>query len=133
MPNILVVEDDKDLNSAYCMILKIAHHTIESAFDGQEALDKLERFEPDLILLDLLMPIKSGLDFLQQFDVTKHPNTKLIIFTNLDNSPEIHEAFKLGADQCIVKAGTSPAGLIEVVNSVLSQKSKKASRAKQQA
>jgi DNA-binding response OmpR family regulator len=125
MPNILVVEDDKDLNSAYCMILKIAHHTIESAFDGQEALDKLEHFEPDLILLDLLMPIKSGLDFLQQYEVTKHPGTKLVIFTNLDNSPEIHEAFKLGADQCIVKAGTSPAGLIEVVNGVLKQRGAK--------
>jgi len=119
MANILVVEDDKDLNSAYRMILKIAHHNVASAFDGQEALDKLAEFEPDLILLDLLMPIKSGLDFLQQFDVSKHPDTKLVIFTNLDNSPEIHEAFKLGADQCIVKAGTSPAGLIEVVSGVL--------------
>lgn len=133
MANILVVEDDKDLNSAYRMILKIAHHKIESAYDGQQALDKLKIFEPDLILLDLLMPIKSGLDFLQQFDAAKHPATKLVIFTNLDNSPEIHEAFKLGADQCIVKAGTSPAGLIEVVNGVLKQKDPKRQPAQQKA
>jgi DNA-binding response OmpR family regulator len=117
--NILVVEDDKDLNNAYCKILTIAHHNVEAAFDGDQALQKLEGFEPDVILLDMLMPIKSGLEFLQQFDANAHPAAKLVIFTNLDNSPEIHEAFKFGADQCILKAGTSPAGLIEVVNNVL--------------
>ena len=131
MANILIVEDDKDLNNAYTIILNKEGYHVESAFDGQEALDKLKTFEPDLILLDLLMPIKSGLEFLQQFDATKYPDTKLVIFTNLDNSPEIHQAFKLGADQCIVKAGTSPAGLIEVVNGVLGRNTTR--RAKQAA
>jgi DNA-binding response OmpR family regulator len=49
--NILVVEDDKDLNNAYCIILSNEGHTVASAFDGQEALEKVKSFEPQLILL----------------------------------------------------------------------------------
>jgi DNA-binding response OmpR family regulator len=51
LANILVVEDDHDLNNAYCLILKHEGHEVVSAFDGQEALDKLKDFEPDLVLL----------------------------------------------------------------------------------
>src|SRR5947209_11668889 len=98
MANILVVEDDKDLNNAYKIILESEGYTVEAAFNGQEALKKLENFEPDLILLDLLMPIMGGLEFLQHYDlVHQHQDVKVLIFTNMENSPEVTEAYDLGA------------------------------------
>ncbi|MDB5175962.1 MAG: DNA-binding response regulator VicR [Candidatus Saccharibacteria bacterium] len=119
MANILVVEDDKDLNNAYCIILENQGYTVESAFDGQEALDKLKDFEPNLILLDLLMPIMGGLEFLQHFDLKAHPAVKVLIFTNMENSPEVAEAYKLGAHRCIIKSWTAPHNLAKVINEAL--------------
>jgi two-component system response regulator VicR len=117
---IFIVEDDQDLNSAYRLILSKEGHTVDSAFNGDEALEKVSDFNPDLILLDLLMPVKSGVEFLQEYDVVnKHPDVKVLIFTNLEHASEIHEAFRLGANQCIIKAWTAPQGLVKIVNDVL--------------
>lgn len=121
MAKIFIVEDDQDLNFAYKMILTKEKHVVETAFNGDDALQKLDHFEPDLILLDLLMPVKSGVEFLQEYDVVRdHPSVKVLIFTNLEHAAEIHEAFRLGADQCVIKAWTAPQGLIKVVNDILS-------------
>jgi two-component system response regulator RegX3 len=120
MANILIVEDDKDLNRAYQMILRREKHTIEAAYNGAEALEKLQTFTPDLVLLDLLMPVKSGVDFLRDYDIRyKHPDVRVVVFTNLENSPQINEAFGLGAYKCVIKSWTAPNGLVKVVNDVL--------------
>ncbi len=120
MAQILVVEDDRDLNNAYCIILRNEGHEIEAAFDGKEALAKLKHFTPDLILLDLLMPVMGGLEFLQNYDLLKtHQNVKVLIFTNMENSPEVSEAYKLGAHRCIIKSWTAPHNLAHVVTDAL--------------
>lgn len=120
MANILIVEDDKDLNFAYRLILERESHTVESAFNGEEALQKLQSFDADIILLDLLMPIKSGVEFLQSYDIVhEHPEVKILVFTNIDNAPEINEALRLGANKCIIKAWTSPQGLIKLIDNML--------------
>lgn len=120
MAKIFIIEDDPDLHQAYKLILGREGHQVDGAYNGDEALEKLSHFEPDLILLDLLMPIKSGVEFLQEYDVVhNHPTVKVLIFTNLEHASEIHEAFRLGADQCVIKAWTAPQGLIKVVNDIL--------------
>lgn len=121
MARILIVEDDRDLNAAYSTILQSEGHEVASAYDGKEALDKLKDFDPQLILLDLLMPIMGGLEFLQHYDLLKaHPNVKVLIFTNMENSPEVAEAYKLGAHRCIIKSWTAPHNLAKVVSDTLS-------------
>jgi len=120
--NILIVEDDKDLNNAYTIILNKEGYTVESAFDGQEALDKLTSFKPQLILLDLLMPIMGGLEFLKQFNLKNHPDVKVLIFTNMENSPEVTEAYSLGAHRCIIKSWTAPHNLARVITDALESK-----------
>jgi DNA-binding response OmpR family regulator len=123
LARILVVEDDHDLNKAYSIILKHEGHEVVEAFDGKEALKKLENFKPDLILLDLLMPIMGGLEFLQKSDLPKqHKNVKVLIFTNMENSPEVAAAYKLGAHRCIIKSWTAPHNLARVVNDTLHSK-----------
>lgn len=123
MAKILVVEDDQDLNRAYGIILRHEGHDVVAAFDGQEALDKLADFTPDLILLDLLMPVMGGLEFLQQWSGTKkNPHAKVLIFTNMENSPEVAEAYKLGAHRCIIKSWTAPHNLAKVISDSLDGK-----------
>lgn len=119
MADILVVEDDKDLNNAYSIILEHDGHKVVSVFNGKEALKALKDFEPQLILLDLLMPVMGGLEFLQKFDLEKRQNTKVLIFTNMENSPEVNEAYSLGAHRCIIKSWTAPQNLTHVINEAL--------------
>jgi len=129
---IFIVEDDLDLNAAYRMILSKEKHEVDSAFNGDEALAKVAKFKPDLILLDLLMPVKSGVEFLQEYDVVnKHKDVKVLIFTNLEHASEIHEAFRLGANQCVIKAWTAPQGLVKIVSDVLATKLAEEATAKQ--
>jgi len=126
--NILIVEDDVDLNAAYKIILENEKdYTVRSAFNGQEALEALKSFEPDLILLDLLMPIMGGLEFLQNYELQKkHPHVKVLIFTNMENSPEVNEAYKLGAHRCIIKSWTAPQNLARVITDALNEKTSEA-------
>jgi DNA-binding NarL/FixJ family response regulator len=86
-------------------------------------LKKAKTFTPDLILLDLLMPVMGGLEFLQQYRLSKeHSKVKVLIFTNMENSPEVDEAYKLGAQRCIIKSWTAPHNLARVVSDTLEGK-----------
>lgn len=125
MANILVVEDDKDLNKAYKIILEKAGHQVQTAFNGEEALKKIKQFEVQLILLDLLMPVMGGLEFLQNYDLnSSHPKVKVLIFTNMETSSDVTRAYDLGAYRCIVKSWTAPQNLARVVDDALSGKLK---------
>ena len=123
MAKILIAEDEKALNDAYVMILKHAGHTVKSALDGAEALKITEKFEPDVILLDLRMPEVGGIEFLEQYKLPeKHPKVKVIIFSNLDMQKEIDLAFKLGAAKYMLKSWASPKELTAMIEAQLSSK-----------
>ncbi len=116
---VLIVEDDKDLNRAYGLILRHFGYQVETAFNGQEALTKNRQFCPDIILLDLLMPIMGGLEFLKQFKKDPENTAKVLIFTNMENSPEVNEAYELGAHRCVIKSWAEPQNLSRLVNDAL--------------
>ncbi len=117
MANILVVEDNTALNEAYELILTSEGHKVTVAHDGEEGLNTLKSFEPDLILLDLLMPKLDGLGFLKQYrKLYPKSETKIVVLTNLDQDKEITAALNLGAYKYIVKARTSPKQLAINVN-----------------
>jgi len=120
MANILIVEDERNLNEAYQMILKNEGHDIRAAYDGTEALEITKDMEPDLILLDLRMPKMGGVEFLKKYDLkNNHPKVKVVIFSNLDTQKEIDEAYGLGAEKYMLKAWASPKELIQLVNNLL--------------
>ena len=67
-PKLLVVEDDAGIREPLCKVLKKrGHHIVEQAADGQEGLDKLQAFKPDLVLLDYHMPKMTGLGMMEQY------------------------------------------------------------------
>ncbi len=119
MSKVLIVEDDKDLNNAYSLILNHFGYSVETAFNGKEALRKIKQFAPDIILLDLLMPIMGGLEFLKQFKKDPTNKAKVLIFTNMENSPELTEAYELGAHRCVIKSWAEPQNLNRLVSDAL--------------
>jgi DNA-binding response OmpR family regulator len=110
---ILVVEDEDLLRESYLTILSTEPYDVEVAKNGQEALDKCKKKVFDLILLDLMMPVLSGVSFLERFDNTGA--TKVIILSNLSSGEDLEKALQLGAQENIVKASLSPRELLSKV------------------
>lgn len=115
-PNILVVEDDLALNDAYKLILTSAGYVVQTAFNGEEALAAAKLQEPDIIFLDLRMPVMDGIGFLKEYQPKElHPQVKIIVFSNYDMQREVDEAYTLGAERYVLKAWASPKELVKIV------------------
>jgi two-component system, OmpR family, response regulator ResD len=112
MANVLVVEDNKTLNQAYKLILQRENHDVRVAFNGKEALELAKLNDPELILLDMLMPVMNGVEFIEHYKPADHPKTTIIILSNLNEDSEVQRALELGAQKYILKASTSPQELI---------------------
>jgi DNA-binding response OmpR family regulator len=119
MVNILVVEDNESLNEVYKLILGKAGYTVKTAFNGAEAIKTLQKYSPDLILLDMLMPEMGGLAFLKRYNPQKKFKGKIIIMSNLDEDDDIKEAQKYGVHEYVLKASLTPSELISRVKSAL--------------
>jgi len=112
MRKILVVEDEDLLRESYRIIISTEPYDVDTAKNGQEALDKCAEKTYDLILLDLMMPVLDGVGFLERFD---NPDTKVVILSNLSTGEVLEKALKLGADSNIIKASLSPRDLLSKV------------------
>jgi CheY-like chemotaxis protein len=120
MARVLIVEDERTLNEAYELVLKREGHDVEVAYNGEEALKVFKEHNPELVLLDLRMPKMDGVEFLTHLQPEKkHPEVKIIIFSNYDDQKEIDSAFKHGANRYILKAWSSPKELAKVVKETL--------------
>lgn len=115
-PTVLIVEDDITLNEAYKTILSMAEYTVCTAFNGEEALIVAEQNNPDIILLDLRMPVMDGIGFLETYQPKKnHPEVQVVVFSNYDMQHEVDTAYTLGADRYILKARATPKELLKLV------------------
>lgn len=115
-PTILIVEDDIPLNDAYKTILETANYTVHTAFNGEEALEVARQQSPDIIFLDLRMPVMDGIGFLKEYKPKQnHPDVHIIVFSNYDMQAEVDEAYELGADRYVLKALAAPNDLLKIV------------------
>lgn len=123
-PSILIVEDEPTLNEAYITLLQQAGYQARSAHNGAEALSLLEQEEPDIIFLDLRMPVMDGIEFLKHYQPReKHPSVEIIVFSNYDMQKEVDEAYQLGAHRYILKAWASPKEFLRIIEDTLTAKS----------
>jgi DNA-binding response OmpR family regulator len=102
---VMIVEDDSVLANALELALRDEGYEISVATDGEEAERMIKKELPDLILLDLLLPIKNGFEVLKV--MRQSPDTKdidVVILTNFEQETSIDEGMKLGAKDYIVKA-----------------------------
>jgi two-component system, OmpR family, response regulator VicR len=113
MKKIAIVEDEKSLAQAYKTILENHGYEVFVAYDGEEALEVVEKHSPDLVLLDLKMPRMNGLEFLRH--LKQNTTTKIIVFSNQDTQTDIDEAFRLGAKHYLLKSWAAPQDLVKVV------------------
>jgi DNA-binding NarL/FixJ family response regulator len=116
---VLIIEDEQLLNEAYARVLTSAKISLLQAYNGKEALEILKKEKPDIILLDLRMPVMDGIEFLKQLKPKETmPETKIIVFSNYDDQHEIDEAFSLGAMHYMLKAWATPDELVKLIREV---------------
>lgn len=121
MKKILIAEDDKFLANAYRLKLTKAGFDVQIVGDGAELLTTLETFVPDLILLDLVMPVMDGFSTLENLRSNpKYKSITVIVASNLGQKEDIDRATNLGATDFVVKSDISLNMLIEKINKLIS-------------
>lgn len=98
----LVVEDEKDLNSVISKHLKKSGYSVDSAFNGEEAMEFLAVATYDVILLDIMMPVMNGYEFLAKARAKKI-DVPVLILTAKDEVDDVVKGLDLGADDYLVK------------------------------
>lgn len=120
MQRVLVVEDEDILRKAYVNVFTLEKFSVDEAENGQVALEKITKIQPDIVILDILMPVMNGLEFLQKINLPKQfPKTKVLVLSNLSDKKTIEEVIKLGASKHVIKSSMSPSQLIRTVRNLL--------------
>jgi DNA-binding response OmpR family regulator len=116
---ILIVDDEPNIVISLEFLMKREGFQVTVAVDGEEALRKIAELEPDLVLLDIMMPKKSGFEVCQE--VRANPAwaaIKLIMLTAKGRDTEVQKGMALGADAYVTKP-FSTKDLVIKVRSVL--------------
>ena len=98
---ILIVEDEKPIADILQFNLEKEGYQIEIAYDGEEALEKVEKSDPDLVLLDLMLPKKDGIEVCREIRKTHH--MPIIMLTAKDSEIDKVLGLELGADDYVTK------------------------------
>ncbi len=120
MKKILIVEDDKVVSNIYRNKFEQAGYEVATALDGEEGLQMLAKFKPDLVQLDLMLPKVNGVEIIKH--IRAQPEFKslpIIVLSNNYVSELTREAWRAGANKCVAKTNCSPNVVLEILEKLL--------------
>ncbi len=122
---ILIVEDDQFLREFYQELLGEEGYLIDVAADGEVGLFKIQNNEYDLVLLDIMLPKKDGIQILRDLKLNppKTPHLTIVNLTNLGQDSIIKQCFDLGAQGYLIKSALNPDQVLQEVKSYLTKSS----------
>jgi len=125
-PKVLLVEDDPMIIRLYDRKFKLEGYKLTKAFNGFDGLEALKKEQPDIILLDIMMPKMSGLEMLKIVkDDPQYKNLPVVMLTNLgDRAEDVEKCKELGAEDYWVKANMKLEEITERINAILTKYSK---------
>ncbi len=120
---ILIVEDDQFLREFYQELLQSEGYFVDVAADGEVGLKKIQENEFNLILLDIMLPKKDGMQILRDLKAypAKSANVKIVVLTNLGQDSVIKECFNLGAEGYLIKSALNPDQVLTEIKSYLNK------------
>lgn len=120
MPKILIIEDDDFLRSLAVTKLEKEAFEVFMAGEGKQGLELAQSHIPDLIILDLMLPIMSGFEVLKALKASATTqDIKIIVFSNLGEESDIKTCLDLGANDYLVKANFTLDELVEKIKGLL--------------
>lgn len=119
--DILIAEDDAVLREVYTKKFTLSGYTIRTAQNGEEAIAEIQKKEPDILILDINMPILDGFGVLAKYP--KEGRTfPIIMLTNFGNDKNKARGEELGADDYFIKSEMTIRKLLEMVETLLKAK-----------
>lgn len=117
---ILIIDDDPFILDMYVLKFKEEGFAVDTATDGKEGLKKIREGTPDLVLLDVVMPVMDGFDVLRELQKSKPPHPlKVVLLTNLGEREDVERGQALGADAYVIKAQFTPSEVVEKIKQLL--------------
>lgn len=118
--NVLIIEDDKNIANLERLAISSMFDEIDMAYTGEQATEILERKTYDLILLDIMLPDKTGYDISSYIRMDpRHKATKIVMVSAKSTNLDVDKGMLIGADDYVTKPFEIPE-LIHVINNVLS-------------
>jgi len=120
-PLILLVEDDRLMADMYRFQLEREGYKVEVAFDGKQGLNAIRTSRPDLVLLDVRLPIMEGFEILEQLQTAplEVQRIPVVILSNYGDARMISRGLELGARDYLVKSATTPTILAAKIKNLL--------------
>ena len=113
---VLIIEDDELLREIYTTKFEMEGFSVQAASDGQEGLQLATASKPDVILLDMIMPRMTGLEFLRAYHLmAEHPTVHALVISNKSSIAEINQARALGAREYLIKSQHTPDEIVSKV------------------
>ncbi len=120
LKHVLIVEDDRFIAEVYTTKLVSEGFDVVVAEDGTEALQKIEKKLPNLVLLDLLMPKMNGIEVLEKINKdSRFGSIRVVVLTNASEKDYISQAMKLGASDYLIKSNFTPDEVVERIKDKL--------------
>jgi DNA-binding response OmpR family regulator len=120
MKKILIIEDDQIVANVYRNKLAVDGYQTEAALDGESGLALMRTFQPDAIVLDLMLPKMSGLEVIKEIrGEAKSSKLPIIVLSNTYSTNLIQEAWKAGATKCVSKINCSPKVLLDLMHNTI--------------
>lgn len=113
---VLIVDDDPFILDMYVLKFREEGFHVEVASDGKKAFEQIKAVHPDVVLLDIVMPLMDGFEVLnkaKQDDALK--NIPIILLTNLGQKEDTERGASLGASDYIIKAHFTPSEVVKKV------------------
>jgi two-component system alkaline phosphatase synthesis response regulator PhoP len=116
---IILIEDDVSLRTIYMAVLQDAGFDVHPAPESEVGLELIKTLNWDVLLLDIMLPVKDGITMLRTINEEKLKKGKILMLTNLNNENIIKDAFKYGADGYVIKSDVTPGNLVNEVKAFI--------------
>lgn len=118
---VLIVEDDQFLREFYQELLESEGMVVDTAPDGETAVNKIHEGGFDLVLLDIMLPKKDGLQILKESKVNPptKPNGPIVVLTNIGQDAIIKNCFEAGAAGYMIKSALNPDQVLQEIHNYL--------------
>jgi DNA-binding response OmpR family regulator len=123
MQKVVIVEDDQSISFMYKLKLEAEGFRVETASNGVVGLEIIDKIHPDIVLLDLMMPVMSGDEMLNKLRQTDFGiDVPVVVLTNVSDSDAPAILAQLNVTKYIVKAHVTPQELVEIIRQILAKK-----------
>ena len=116
---VLIIEDDRFISEMYARSLKKEGYEVDEVITGPEGSDKAKDGAYDFVLLDIMIPDKTGVEVLEDLrgqDGSGLPDSKIVIMTNFEQDDATRQSMEKLADGYLIKAEITPKRLVDIIN-----------------